>query len=81
MLSVIIPAYNEEAMIEKTAFVISEILKNSDIACELLFVDDGSKDKTWTKITTVSSINPVVRGVHFSRNFGKEAAIMAGLTE
>ena len=81
MLSVIIPAYNEEAMIEKTASIISEILTSADIPCELLFVDDGSKDKTWTKITAVSSINPVVRGVHFSRNFGKEAAIMAGLTE
>lgn len=81
MLSVIIPAYNEEAMIEKATSVISGILANADIPCELLFVDDGSKDKTWTKITAVSSINPVVRGVHFSRNFGKEAAIMAGLTE
>lgn len=81
MLSVIIPAYNEEAMIEKAASVISGILANADIPCELLFVDDGSKDKTWMKITGVSSINPVVRGVHFSRNFGKEAAIMAGLTE
>lgn len=81
MLSVIIPAYNEEAMIEKTASVISKILTDSGISCELLFVDDGSNDKTWTKITAVSSINPVVRGIHFSRNFGKEAAIMAGLTE
>lgn len=81
MLSVIIPAYNEEAMIEKTASVISEILINAAIPCELLFVDDGSKDKTWAKVTAVSSINPVVRGIHFSRNFGKEAAIMAGLTE
>lgn len=81
MLSVIIPAYNEEPMIEKAAFVISGILKNADIPCELLFIDDGSKDKTWSEITAVSSVNPAVRGVHFSRNFGKEAAIMAGLTE
>ena len=81
MLSVILPAYNEEAMIEKATSVISGVLANADIPCELLFVDDGSKDKTWTMITAVSSINPAVRGVHFSRNFGKEAAIMAGLTE
>lgn len=80
-LSVIIPAYNEEAMIEKTASVIGGILADAAIPCELLFIDDGSKDKTWTKITAVSAINPVVRGVHFSRNFGKEAAIMAGLSE
>lgn len=81
MISVIIPAYNEEAMVEKAASVISEILKNADIPCELLLIDDGSKDKTWTKITAISTTNPVVRGIHFSRNFGKEAAIMAGLAE
>ena len=81
MLSVIIPAYNEEAMIEKSASVISKILLDATIDCELIFVDDGSKDKTWQKITVASSMNSVIRGVHFSRNFGKEAAIMAGLTE
>lgn len=81
MLSVIIPAYNEEAMIEKTASVIGDILSDAAIDCELVFVDDGSKDQTWEKITEISAVNSVVRGVHFSRNFGKEAAIMAGLTE
>ena len=81
MLSVIIPAYNEEAMIEKTAAVISRILADAEIPCELLFVDDGSRDDTWAKILSVSSENANVRGVHFSRNFGKEAAIIAGLTE
>lgn len=81
MLSVIIPAYNEEAMIEKTASVISKILGDADIMAEILFVDDGSKDKTWEQILTVSKKNSSVRGIHFSRNFGKEAAIMAGLTE
>ena len=81
MLSVIIPSYNEQAMIEKAASVISGILSNASIDCELIFVDDGSKDKTWQKITGISTVNSAVRGVHFSRNFGKEAAIMAGLTE
>lgn len=80
-LSVVIPAYNEEAMIVKTASVISGILSNASIDYELIFVDDGSKDTTWQKITGISTVNQVVRGVHFSRNFGKEAAIMAGLTE
>lgn len=81
MLSVIIPAYNEEAMIEKAASVINNILSDASIDCELIFVDDGSKDNTWKKITGISAVYPAVRGVHFSRNFGKEAAIMAGLTE
>ncbi len=81
MLSVIIPAYNEEAMIEKTATVISSILSGAEIPHELIFIDDGSKDKTWEMITAQAAVLPVVRGVHFSRNFGKEAAILAGLTE
>ena len=81
MLSVIIPAFNEEAMISKTASVISEILTDANIPYELLFIDDGSKDDTWKKITEISSMISSIRGIHFSRNFGKEAAIMAGLTE
>ena len=81
MLSVIIPAYNEEAMIEKTTNVINQLMTDAGIDCELLFVDDGSKDRTWEIITSASAKNPTVRGIHFSRNFGKEAAIMAGLSE
>lgn len=81
MLSVIIPAYNEDAMVGKAAAVISEILGKAEIPCELLFVDDGSKDNTWAMITAAASANPVVRGIHFSRNFGKESAIMAGLAQ
>lgn len=81
MISVIIPAYNEEAMIERTANVISSLLQNAEIQYELLFVDDGSKDTTWENIKTISAQHKEVRGFHFSRNFGKEAAIMAGLTE
>lgn len=81
MLSVIIPAYNEEAMVEKTADVIGGILSDAGIPCELLFIDDGSKDATWQKILAAAGKHPNVRGVHFSRNFGKEAAIMAGLAQ
>ncbi|MBR3873186.1 MAG: glycosyltransferase family 2 protein [Clostridia bacterium] len=78
MLSVIIPAYNEEPMIERTASVVSRILSEAEIASEIIFVDDGSKDQTWEKIQQAAT-QLQVRGVHFSRNFGKEAAIVAGL--
>lgn len=78
MLSVIIPSYNEEEMIQKTASVIHTLLAKAAIDHELIFVDDGSKDNTWREIETAAA-NPAVRGVHFSRNFGKEAAIFAGL--
>ena len=79
MLSVIIPSYNEEKMIPKTASTITEILDAAGIDHELIFVDDGSSDKTWEAINSASLNNRHVRGIHFSRNFGKEAAMFAGL--
>lgn len=79
MLSVILPAYNEEKMIRKTAQVISGILEEQAIPYELVFVNDGSKDNTWSEIEKIASDNPHVVGIHFSRNFGKESALFAGL--
>lgn len=79
-LSVVIPAYNEEAMILKTASVIAGILNGAQIEYELLFVDDGSGDNTWPLIQQASAENPCVRGLSFSRNFGKDKAIFAGLS-
>jgi polyisoprenyl-phosphate glycosyltransferase len=79
MLSVILPSYNEEKMIPIAADTISGILERENIDFELLFIDDGSKDATWENITQASKLNPHVVGVHFSRNFGKEAAMFAGL--
>ena len=79
MLSVIIPAYNEELVIEKAYYTICDILKNASIDNEIIFVDDGSTDDTYEKIKTLSEKVNNINGIHFSRNFGKEAAISAGL--
>lgn len=77
MLSVVIPAYNEEEMVPVAAKTVAQVLRDAGIAYELVFVDDGSRDRTWEEIRALAS--PQLRGVHFSRNFGKEAAIFAGL--
>ncbi len=79
MLSVIIPAYNEETSVERTYQTISAILHTAGIAHEIIFVDDGSKDTTYEKISHMADMHPNICGLHFSRNFGKEAAISAGL--
>ena len=79
MLSVILPSYNEEKMILTAAETIADILKKENIDYELVFVDDGSKDATWENITLANKKDPNVTGIHFSRNFGKEAAMFAGL--
>ncbi|MBR4550527.1 MAG: glycosyltransferase family 2 protein [Oscillospiraceae bacterium] len=81
MLSVIIPSYNEEPMIAVAAETVTAILDEAGIAHELLFVDDGSRDGTWAEIQRLSGLDRRVIGVHFSRNFGKEAAMFAGLEQ
>lgn len=79
LFSMVIPAYNEEENIENTVKVISEILDKLDDDYELIFVNDGSKDRTFEKISEMSLKYPKVKGISFSRNFGKEAAVFAGL--
>lgn len=79
IMSVVIPAYNEEAMLKKTVKVLKEVLSAEEIEYELIFVDDGSSDTTWKQICEASEEEEHIHGVHFSRNFGKEAAIFAGL--
>lgn len=81
MLSIILPSYNEGKNISKASGVISELLASNNIPYELIFVDDGSKDDTWNEIEKASKGNPNVVGIHFSRNFGKESALFAGLAE
>lgn len=79
MLSVIIPSYNEEGNVERTAQVVGDLLKKNNIDYELVFVNDGSKDRTWELISNLASNDNNITAVNFSRNFGKESAIFAGL--
>lgn len=78
-LSIVIPAYNEE----KNIFFIYKKLKDSlkEFKYEVIFVDDGSNDNTFDKIKELSEEYDNISGLSFSRNFGKEAAILAGLKE
>ena len=80
-LSVVLPAYNEELMTAKVWRTLKEILDHEGISYELVLVDDGSSDGTWNQIEQISEQDLNVTAVHFSRNFGKEAAIVAGLAQ
>lgn len=80
MLSVVIPAFNEQETVPSAAVTIASVLRGASIAYELVFVDDGSRDATWQAIAAARTADQCVRGVRFSRNFGKEAAIFAGLS-
>lgn len=78
-LSVILPAYNEFDNIHPAFEQLSAVLDGAAIPYELIFVDDGSDDQTYHNIQMLSSSHPQVKGIRFTRNFGKESAIFAGL--
>lgn len=80
-LSVVLPAYNEELMVGKTCRVLAQVLTEAQIPYELVVVNDGSSDRTWEEIQKAGERDANVTGVLFSRNFGKEAAIFAGLAQ
>ncbi len=79
LLSIVLPSYNEEQNIANTVKVLSGILEENKIDYELVFVSDGSKDGTFEEIRKAALENSRVKGAQFSRNFGKEAGIFAGL--
>ena len=68
-------------MTAKACRTLKEILDHEGISYELVLVDDGSSDGTWNQIEQIAEQDPNITGVHFSRNFGKEAAIVAGLAQ
>lgn len=79
-VSIIVPCYNEEETLELFYEEISKVaLGMNEVEFEIIFVNDGSKDNTMDKIRHIVAKDPSVRYVSFSRNFGKEAAIYAGL--
>ena len=77
-LSVVVPAYNEEGCIAKFAEAVFGLALENPL--ELVFVDDGSSDGTLAAIKSAAAADDRVRYVSFSRNFGKEAALLAGLS-
>lgn len=80
LISIIVPAYNEEESIPYFYVEIKKIIKQmSYINFEIIFINDGSKDKTLETIKEYVKLDKKIKYISFSRNFGKEAAIYAGL--
>lgn len=80
-ISIIVPCYNEEDVLKIFYNKITEVSKTIDADFEYVFVDDGSKDKTLEILKEHSKKDNRVRFISFSRNFGKESAMYAGLKE
>ena len=82
LITVVIPCYNEEKAIPIFYKEISKVIKKmKEVKFELLFIDDGSKDNTLEVLRKLEKSDESVRYISFSRNFGKEAGIYAGLEE
>ena len=79
MISVIIPCYNEEEMIPLFYNEINKVINNMKVKFELIFINDGSSDNTIEVLRDLAKKDKKVRYISFSRNFGKEAGILAGL--
>lgn len=80
LLTILIPFYNEVEVIDRTHGVLSEELqKFTEESFELLYVNDGSRDGTLEKMRHIAAKDSRVKYISFSRNFGKEAAMLAGL--
>ena len=80
-LSVIVPAFNEEQTIEPFLKALRVVLKETVSSFEILMVDDGSRDATWSILCTLGPLYPELRALRLSRNFGKDAAVCAGVQE
>jgi glycosyltransferase involved in cell wall biosynthesis len=78
MLSIIIPAYNEEENIKPIYNQLKIVLKNLRKKYEIIFIDDGSNDKTFENLKNLALRNKTIKIIRFKRNFGQSAALAAG---
>ena len=81
LISIVIPIYEEGEQINKNLHTIHNILLENKINHEFFLIDDGSKDDTWQNIIKTANEIPCIRAAKFSTNFGKEAALFAGINE
>jgi len=79
LLSVVVPAHNEAAGIANAMDAIKATLATCGMEWEIIVVDDGSRDKTFARLTELARADARIKSIRLSRNFGKEAALLAGL--
>lgn len=79
-VSVVIPLLNEAESVSELTLWIERVMIDNGLSYELILVDDGSRDGSWSEITKLTSANPAVKGIKFRRNCGKAAALNCGFS-
>ena len=79
-LSIVLPAFNEEGNLRPLYLELVKALESLNMSWELIFVDDGSKDRTWIEVASLHGADDRVQGIRLSRNFGHQYALFAGLS-
>ena len=77
-LSIVIPLLNEEESIKELYDWIAAVMQSNHFLYEILFIDDGSSDTSWSVIESLAAEHPEVKGIRFLKNFGKSQALHAG---
>ncbi|XOV91483.1 MAG: glycosyltransferase family 2 protein [Bacteroidota bacterium] len=77
-VSIVVPVFNEDESIPELFEWIQKIAKQHKISYEVIFIDDGSKDNSWSVISEIAKKNPEAQGLKFNRNYGKSAAVQTG---
>ncbi|MGB0404021.1 MAG: glycosyltransferase family 2 protein [Salibacteraceae bacterium] len=80
-ISIVIPAFNEEESIPELSSWIDRVMKTNNFSYEVLFIDDGSTDRTWAVIQSQAETNPNIKGIRFRRNYGKSGALNVGFAQ
>jgi glycosyltransferase involved in cell wall biosynthesis len=77
-ISVVIPAKDEAESLPELCDWIDRVMRENSFTYEVIIIDDGSKDETWTVLSNLSTLNPAIKGISFNRNYGKSAALHVG---
>jgi glycosyltransferase involved in cell wall biosynthesis len=80
-LTILIPLLNEEESLQELYTWILKVMQSNNYSYEILFLDDGSTDNSWTIIENFATTNPNVKGIRFMKNFGKSQALHAGFAQ
>ena len=77
-ISIVVPLYNEEESLGELVAWIDRVAKANSLAYEIIMVDDGSSDGSWSEVERLKALYPAIRGISFMRNYGKSAALYCG---